>query len=506
MKSERGPRHLIFKTCIAIGFALGIVLLWQTVSTYIYVSGNMMMQAAQRDADQKRASLQRAIRPGISGSHESPNLDSVLIDSIEEWKDQVAWIRILNSENMVVASAGNVPESSGITLLKRDPDIQKTPLGDALVATYPYNVGRSRGLKLEVAVYLNSVSASFASLRQNLITGVSASLALMLALIILVLRFPRYLRGQQVQGQVELARRVQADLLPERESDLPNFDFAAECIPAGEVGGDFCDMFRISDNRTAFILGDVSGKGISAALLMALIHGAIQSMSWTRSAEDHENATRSLNALLCRKTATERFSTLFWGYFDPKTSMLRYINAGHLPPLLIRTGEFGNLEVKRLETGGPVLGLIADTPFSQGQLLIRKGDVLVAFSDGIVEAPNFNSEEFGEQRLIDAIRDGWNESAGGIRNSVLNRVRSYMDEGQAIDDQTLMVVRFKDPAAEEIPHLMGARAATASGPARRMRGTLIYPLPSIQGTRPRQASGSTSNARQETPSDCQVTA
>jgi serine phosphatase RsbU (regulator of sigma subunit) len=506
MKSERGPRHLIFKTCIAIGFALGIVLLWQTVSTYIYVSGNMMMQAAQRDADQKRASLQRAIRPGISGSHESPNLDSVLIDSIEEWKDQVAWIRILNSENMVVASAGNAPESSGITLLKRDPDIQKTPLGDALVATYPYNVGRSRGLKLEVAVYLNSVSASFASLRQNLITGVSASLALMLALIILVLRFPRYLRGQQVQGQVELARRVQADLLPERESDLPNFDFAAECIPAGEVGGDFCDMFRISDNRTAFILGDVSGKGISAALLMALIHGAIQSMSWTRSAEDHENATRSLNALLCRKTATERFSTLFWGYFDPKTSMLRYINAGHLPPLLIRTGEFGNLEVKRLETGGPVLGLIADTPFSQGQLLIRKGDVLVAFSDGIVEAPNFNSEEFGEQRLIDAIRDGWNESAGGIRNSVLNRVRSYMDEGQAIDDQTLMVVRFKDPAAEEIPHLMGARAATASGPARRMRGTLIYPLPSIQGNRPRQASDSTSNARQETPSDCQVTA
>jgi sigma-B regulation protein RsbU (phosphoserine phosphatase) len=309
-----------------------------------------------------------------------------------------------------------------------------------------------------------------------------------------------------VQGQVELARRVQADLLPERESDLPNFDFAAECIPAGEVGGDFCDMFRISDNRTAFILGDVSGKGISAALLMALIHGAIQSMSWTRSAEDHENATRSLNALLCRKTATERFSTLFWGYFDPKTSMLRYINAGHLPPLLIRTGEFGNLEVKRLETGGPVLGLIADTPFSQGQLLIRKGDVLVAFSDGIVEAPNFNSEEFGEQRLIDAIRDGWNESAGGIRNSVLNRVRSYMDDGQAVDDQTLMVVRFKDPAAEEIPHLMGARAATASGPARRMRGTLIYPLPSIQGTRPRQASGSTSNARQETPSDCQVTA
>jgi hypothetical protein len=121
-----------------------------------------------------------------------------------------------------------------------------------------------------------------------------------------------------------------------------NFDFAAECIPAGDVGGDFCDMFRTADSRTAFVLGDVSGKGISAALLMALIHGAIQSMSWTRSARDHENATASLNTLLCRKTATERFSTLFWGYFDPRTSVLRYINAGHLPPLLVRTGEFGN--------------------------------------------------------------------------------------------------------------------------------------------------------------------
>src|SRR3954463_9263975 len=166
MKSECGSRHLIFKTCIAAGVTLGIVLLWQTISTYIYVSGNMMTQAAQRDADQKRASLQRAIRPGISGSTESPNLDSVLADSIEEWKDQVAWIRIMNAEGMVVAAAGTSPERSGIALLKREPEIQKTPLGDALVATYPYNVGRSRGMRLEVAVYLNSVSASFASLRQ----------------------------------------------------------------------------------------------------------------------------------------------------------------------------------------------------------------------------------------------------------------------------------------------------------------------------------------------------
>jgi len=181
-----------------------------------------------------------------------------------------------------------------------------------------------------------------------------------------------------------------------------------------------------------------------------LIHGAIQSMSWTRSARDHENATASLNTLLCRKTATERFSTLFWGYFDPKTSVLRYINAGHLPPLLVRAGEFGNLEVHRLETGGPVLGLIPDIPFTQGQQVIRTGDVLVAFSDGIVEASNFDSEEFGEQRLIDAIRDSWDDSAKGIRNSVLNRVQSYMKGDPAADDQTLFIVRFKEPSVSSV--------------------------------------------------------
>src|SRR5688572_21332749 len=98
MKRDDRSKHLIFKTCIALGFALGIVLLWQTISTYIYVSGNMMTQAATRDADQKRASLQRAVRPGISGSRESPNLEAVLTESIEEWKDQVAWMKILNAD------------------------------------------------------------------------------------------------------------------------------------------------------------------------------------------------------------------------------------------------------------------------------------------------------------------------------------------------------------------------------------------------------------------------
>ncbi len=454
MKTASGARHLIFKTCIAAGFALGIVLLWQTISTYSYVAGNLLMQAAQRDAEQKRAALQRTLRvtdrSPMTAFQQAIALAEVINDSSDEWKEQVAWIRILSADGKDLATAGNVPLESlpGVTAEPNPPVIRRTDRGPALVTTLPIAFGRSRGARLEIAIYLDSVSASFASLRRNLITGVSASLTLMAALILLALRFPKYLRGQQVQAQVELARRVQADMLPSRDSKFANFEFAAECIPAEDVGGDFCDTFRVG-GQNAFVIGDVSGKGYSAALLMAFIHGAIQSASWTPSAADHENSTRSLNDLLCSKTAAERFSTLFWSHYDPATSILRYVNAGHLPPLLIRQGEFGDIEVHRLETGGPVIGLIPGVEYTQGQEVIRKGDLLVAFSDGIVEASDFSGAEFGERRLIEAVRSHWRDSAAEVRDSVLNSVNLFTGEDHVSDDRTLLVVRFTKAAVRK---------------------------------------------------------
>src|SRR6186997_1191144 len=109
MKSERHPRHRIFKACVAMGFALGVILLWQTVSTYNYVYGNLLTQAAQRDTEQKRSALQRAIRPAMGFSLDATSVQSVLQETIDEWKDQVAWIRILNSEGVVVAAVGSAP-------------------------------------------------------------------------------------------------------------------------------------------------------------------------------------------------------------------------------------------------------------------------------------------------------------------------------------------------------------------------------------------------------------
>jgi hypothetical protein len=430
----------------------------------------MMLLEAQRDGRQKVQSLELAVR---ASGEQTENIPTILEDSMEEWKE-VAWIRIFDADGKVVAASATPgidvkdpipgqPRRSPFSSFT-EPEIHDSAHGRLLISRYPFLAGpppgrgrgrnpgpRSRPGSVEIALILDSVSTPFGVLRIYLIVGVSAALALMGALIVIRLRFPYYIRGQQIEGQLELARHVQADLLPTDRPISPNLDFATQCVSAWEVGGDFCDVFNVPGSRTAIVLGDVSGKGISAALLMALIHGAIHSSSWTTSPEDHENATRELNLLLCKKTARERFASLFWGWFDPKNSVLRYINAGHLPPLLVRT-EDGQIRVQRLETGGPVLGLLPDIAFQQGELFVKEGDLLVAFSDGVVEAIDPAGEEFGDARVLDAIRESFDSSPADIRTAILDRLRTFIKDAPVHDDETLVVVRFKHAAARLAAH------------------------------------------------------
>jgi sigma-B regulation protein RsbU (phosphoserine phosphatase) len=180
---------------------------------------------------------------------------------------------------------------------------------------------------------------------------------------------------------------------------------------------------------------------------MALIHGAIHSVTWTRSTQEHVNATRQLNSLLCKKTASERFASLFWGCFDPQRSTIQYINAGHLPPMLIRKTADG-LDIRRLEMGGPVVGLLPDARYQQGEEFVAPGDLLIAFSDGIVEATNASGEDFGEQRLISAVRQLRDASPMDIRNAIHSRLNEFTGESRVDDDRTLVVVRFRHSAIE----------------------------------------------------------
>jgi len=462
LRSHEYSRTFLFKTCIAAGVALGIVLLVQTIWSYVYVSQTLTIQEVQTDALRKAQSIAATTRNLDIG--DPILLNAVLEDRLDDWKNDVAWIQITDGGGHALASAGKVPKelhSSGRREQSPPPEMENAITEHGQVTIARVLIARNRPPRLnipstqfrgsaqngppgrvEVAVYVDSISRTFDFLLRYLIVGVSASLALMGSLVFIAVRFNRYVRGQQIEGQLDLARRVQTDMLPARSKSMGRVDFAADCISAWDVGGDYCDVFNPGGGRIAVVIGDISGKGISAALLMALIHGAIQSISWTRSPAEHEQASRNLNALLCRKTATERYSTLFWGYYEPESSMLRYVNAGHPPPILFRRNEKGDFELLRLENGGPVLGLLPEAQYEQGEQRVMPTDLLVAFSDGIIEAPNAANEEFGEERLIQVVRDTWNTSPENIRDVLLSAVRNFIKDARVADDQTLVIARF----------------------------------------------------------------
>jgi hypothetical protein len=178
---------------------------------------------------------------------------------------------------------------------------------------------------------------------------------------------------------LELAKRVQNDLQPKPLPVSPSVDFAASALAADHVGGDFHDVFETATGRIAIVLGDVSGKGVPAALLVSVLHGAIRSSSGSQ----HETACERINRMLCERTASERYATLFWGVFDANSSTLRYVYAGHPAPMLLPSD---GKSTERLNEGGPVLGVLASTSYTAGVAQVEAGDMLiVALAPGSVK-------------------------------------------------------------------------------------------------------------------------
>lgn len=275
-------------------------------------------------------------------------------------------------------------------------------------------------------------------------------------MLLIGLRFRDYMRGKHIEEELGLARRVQLDLFPSDDSISSRLGFAARCVPAYQVGGDLYDVFETDDGEVALILGDVSGKGLPAALLMGVVQGAVRASVGTGAAANHEQAAERLNHLLCMKTARERFVSLFWCYYDRERCRLRYVNAGHLPPLLVRRDASGT-KISRLDEGGPVLGLLPGVRYRQATIESRPGDLLVVFSDGILEAANEKDEEFGEAGIAASIERNWGGNPTEICAAVLEDVRQFLGTCAPQDDQTLLVVRL-DPVAT----LVGAPQITAA--------------------------------------------
>ena len=442
------------------GALLAVALLAQTFINYQYVSTNLIRQQARRAGDERVRNIERAAR--LARPRDAVALQVILDDVRAENGDQVATLTVLQADGTILATSGPsaaslMPDDRRRVLAGRDDSF--TPLRhdgrEILVGMLPCRCGLPRQSSagadqpgtpralLEVALYRDSLSAPFARLRRNAVISASAAFALLVSVSLMALRLRPYVRGKQLEAQAELAREVQRDLLPPAEMRPRDADVAAVCLPASQVGGDFYDVVDFSNGRVAFTIGDVSGHGISAALLMALIHGAMSNPPWGMSEGDAERAAAQLNRLLLAKSSGERFASLFWCAYDSAAGVLSYVNAGHPPPLWIHGRPGETSVVDRLAEGGPVLGLLNDAMYHAVSVPVQAGDVLVLFSDGIVEAANARGVHFDEERLIAASLATRDQPAQAICDAILTACRMFSGQAERQDDQTLLVVRLR---------------------------------------------------------------
>ncbi|MBZ5659190.1 MAG: SpoIIE family protein phosphatase [Acidobacteriia bacterium] len=259
-------------------------------------------------------------------------------------------------------------------------------------------------------------------------------------------------RRQRLENELSIAHEVQQQLFPHTLPKLPGVELEAICRPARTVSGDYYDFIRISPTRLAIALADISGKGISAALLMANVQAALRSdvLRYRNGGSGNSQMqintaeiVSHLNRHLFRNSSEERYATFFFGVYDTETQQLMYTNAGHLPPVYI-CGD----KINRLETGGMVVGLFNDVPFDQGIVSIEPGGILIAYSDGLIESENVYGEEFGADRLVEVALHDKDSSPRVIAEAMMRAAEQWSGSPEQADDMTVIVSRFSASTKE----------------------------------------------------------
>lgn len=239
-----------------------------------------------------------------------------------------------------------------------------------------------------------------------------------------------------MEGELDLARQIQARLLPAEPPVLARTELAGHSAPARQVGGDYFDFLPMDNDRVGLIVADVSGKGVPAALLMSSFRAALHS----QDLEDGPAHTFShLNTFLFRSVEPGRFVTAFLAIFDTNTGCLTYSNAGHNPPYIIRSSG----EMPLLHEGGLVLGLFEKTHYEQAEVHLQPGDLLALFTDGVTEATNEDEDFWGEERLAELLRAHRNDPCRRILRLILEEVRNFSGEQGQSDDITLVLARWR---------------------------------------------------------------
>ena len=246
--------------------------------------------------------------------------------------------------------------------------------------------------------------------------------------------------------ELENAREVQARLFPQTQPELSTLEYSGICIQARTVGGDYYDFLTLGRNRFGFVIGDISGKGTPAALLMANLQAHLRNLCSTYSSrpytpfaiEQPQRLLQAVNRLFCENTAAGAFATLLFVEYDDATRRLRYANCGHLPAIILRSDD----ALETLDSTSTVVGLFNRWECSVGESQLSVGDTLVFYTDGVTESFNDADEQFGEERLIEALRRHRQLAAPALLRTIVDEVHRFSPQKQH-DDITLIAAKCR---------------------------------------------------------------
>ena len=246
---------------------------------------------------------------------------------------------------------------------------------------------------------------------------------------------------ERLNAELDIAREVQERLFPQELPKVKGLEYYGACRPALGVGGDYYDFLELPDGKFGIAIGDVSGKGIGASLMMASLQASLRGQA-LHSGDDIAGLMTHVNTLVYEASTTNRYATFFYAQFDPKTLHLSYVNAGHNLPFLLRPNG-ADLEVISLEVGGPVVGMLPSmiAKYEQGEIQLQAGDMLVGFTDGISEAMNPAEEEWGEDSLLEELKQLGELNSKDILERIVAGADKFADGAKQHDDMTMIVVK-----------------------------------------------------------------
>ena len=248
----------------------------------------------------------------------------------------------------------------------------------------------------------------------------------------------RMVEQEKLNRDLQLAVEVQKRLFPDKPPVSATMALAGMSLPARSVGGDYYDFLDLGGQRIGIALADVAGKGVAAALIMSVVQASLRILATEENLSLATLAAR-MNRYLHRSTGSNAYATFFYGQIDERTRQLRYVNAGHNPPCLLRCA--ADQSIEELPAGGTVIGLFPQSSYEESAVDLRPGDVLIAFTDGVPEAQNPQEEEFGEERLKDLLRRSAHLPVGEMASRIAGELKSWIDNAAQYDDLTFILLK-----------------------------------------------------------------